>query len=420
VKYSGDGAFQWLQMPQPDTVDAASFTRNKYFDMDVEQGGTIHMLTMLSGGNYHGSYMVNGLSMHLMHYDSDGNFLNATPFEMNVMQLPNRLPKMTYETNTERYYIAGTKPTDSISIGGAPLTGNGYIAAFNTLGEHLWTVQSSSGSGGNGSGASGFDSRPVVDETGNIYVAGRTLNGDVFAGTTITNSVTVLPNNIPLVVKLEPNGGLIWAKSASAYEGRGITLALKGNDELMFAGYYDGKLRWDGYTDMQPTHVLNQEEDIFITTMNRNTGNVLMLDTIGSDFGTHDFVTCITSDVFGNVILGGRFENEMYVGDVDTLLMEGKTSDLFIVKYGAVNCWPAKVTNEVLNDELKVYPNPATNELTIASGKKMSSITIYDVVGRIVLERTVNSEQVNLDVSGLNCGLYFVRVNDVAVRFVKE
>jgi hypothetical protein len=171
---------------------------------------------------------------------------------------------------------------------------------------------------------------------------------------------------------------------------------------------------------MQPTHVLNQEEDVFITTMNRNTGAVLMLDTIGSDFGSHDFVTCITSDVFGNVILGGRFENEMYVGDVDTLLMEGKTSDLFIVKYGAANCWPAKVTNKTLNDELNVYPNPAMSELTITSGKKISSITIYDVVGRIVLERIVNSEKVNLDVRELNSGLYFVRINDEVVRFVKE
>jgi hypothetical protein len=415
VKYSGSGVFQWLQMPQPDTVSIESFSRNRYFDMEVEPSGNVHVLAMLSGGNYHGDYIVNELSMHLMHYNSAGNFLGATPFEMDMKQPPGIRPKMAFDTNSERYILAGTKPSpaDSLTIAGDTLTGNAYIAAFNSLGQHIWTVLSSDENGGNGSGASAFDGRPAIDALGNIYVAGRTFNNDEFQGITMTNTVTVLPNNIPLVVKLDINGAVQWARNASAFEGRGISVALKGNDELYFTGYYDGKLRWAGFNGMQPSHVLNQEEDIFIATLNRNTGDMLMLDTLGSEFGTHDFVTCITKDIYGNAVLGGRFETEMYVGHADTLSMEGKTSDLFIAKYGSGVCWPASVQRIVNSEQITVWPNPASAEVTIKSNEKISSVAIVDVTGRTVVRRAANGERVTVDVSGLVSGIYFIKIINI-------
>lgn len=422
VKYSSAGAFQWLQMPQPDTVSAEMMNRNKIFDMAVEPNGNIHVLAMLSGGNYNNGYGVNGLSMHLMHYNYQGSFINATPFEMSMKQLPGNRPKMAYDANSQRYYLAGMRPNaaDSVRIDGDSIAGNCYVAAFNSAGEHVWTVEGSVPGGGSGQGTSGFDGRPVVDDEGNIYVAGRTFHNDVFQGTTVTNSVTVLPNLIPMVVKLTPDGDVAWMKYAPAYEGRGIAVSLKDNNELYLAGYYDGKLRWDGYTAMQPTHVLTQEEDIFLATMNRSTGAVVRLDTIGSDYGTHDYVTCITTDVYGNAVIGGRFEGEVYVGAADTLVMEGETSDLFIAKYGGNICWTSSVQSTVNSEQITVWPNPASTVVTISSAERISSVSVVDVTGRVVLQRTVNSEQVTVDVSGLSSGVYFVAIVSGGNKQVKK
>jgi hypothetical protein len=57
-----------------------------------------------------------------------------------------------------------------------------------------------------------------------------------------------------------------------------------------------------------------------------------------------------------------------------------------------------------------VSPNPMTNELNINSQNLIKTVIITNVSGQIVENRTINSNQVRLDVSGLQSGLYFVRV----------
>lgn len=66
---------------------------------------------------------------------------------------------------------------------------------------------------------------------------------------------------------------------------------------------------------------------------------------------------------------------------------------------------------EADNLSIKVYPNPASSTLFLESQTPITSVTLYDVVGKQVAERK-NLQHTNhtLDISALTQGLYFVTI----------
>lgn len=59
---------------------------------------------------------------------------------------------------------------------------------------------------------------------------------------------------------------------------------------------------------------------------------------------------------------------------------------------------------------LSFYPNPVKNQLTITSLFKIDHYQIYNVLGSLVGEGTSSVRRVNIDMTQLNSGLYFVKV----------
>lgn len=59
---------------------------------------------------------------------------------------------------------------------------------------------------------------------------------------------------------------------------------------------------------------------------------------------------------------------------------------------------------------IKVYPNPAIDRVYIATDEPGFSYTLYNACGMRVKEATVNGSRENVDMSGLEKGLYFIRV----------
>jgi hypothetical protein len=77
------------------------------------------------------------------------------------------------------------------------------------------------------------------------------------------------------------------------------------------------------------------------------------------------------------------------------------------------------------NSSLSLYPNPASNTLTITSSDEIANITITNLVGQVVYCHEYNEEKVQVSVEGLAAGVYFVRVGgkDGSVlikKFIKE
>ena len=76
-------------------------------------------------------------------------------------------------------------------------------------------------------------------------------------------------------------------------------------------------------------------------------------------------------------------------------------------------------------DDVKVFPNPATDILYITSSKTIAEIEIVNVMGQVVKRMEVNADNVVCDVEDLKAGVYVVRIHAALAtlsqqRFVKE
>jgi hypothetical protein len=75
------------------------------------------------------------------------------------------------------------------------------------------------------------------------------------------------------------------------------------------------------------------------------------------------------------------------------------------------------------NEELKIYPSPVQDELTIQHGKGI--VTVFNLLGQPVREFVINNEQSTINISDLAKGQYILSIikNDgttISKRFVKQ
>lgn len=77
--------------------------------------------------------------------------------------------------------------------------------------------------------------------------------------------------------------------------------------------------------------------------------------------------------------------------------------------------------SELLNAELTIFPNPASDVVTISTSKNLEGqISIYNELGRLVLSEEISGTQKTLSVSNLPTGLYFVSVSSENRKITKK
>jgi len=66
-------------------------------------------------------------------------------------------------------------------------------------------------------------------------------------------------------------------------------------------------------------------------------------------------------------------------------------------------------TGEIECSNASIYPNP-TNGLVMINANSMTNISVFNTIGQLVYNQDVNSDSVNLDLSGLESGMYSIRI----------
>ena len=78
--------------------------------------------------------------------------------------------------------------------------------------------------------------------------------------------------------------------------------------------------------------------------------------------------------------------------------------------------------DDIVGNNLKIYPNPASNRFNIDSKNKIDRIDIYTLQGHRVL--TVKNSENIVDISNLDQGIYFVKIqsqqNVITKRVLKK
>lgn len=85
----------------------------------------------------------------------------------------------------------------------------------------------------------------------------------------------------------------------------------------------------------------------------------------------------------------------------------------------------ARTIRELLTENCRVYPVPASSELTVSGMENVSVMEIFDVTGnKLSSEQCEGSDVKTINISHLARGIYFIRLTTpfggVMKRFVKE
>jgi uncharacterized repeat protein (TIGR01451 family) len=81
---------------------------------------------------------------------------------------------------------------------------------------------------------------------------------------------------------------------------------------------------------------------------------------------------------------------------------------------------PELGTEEASFKNFKVYPNPANDRIFVAADSNIETVTIYDLLGKTVLNSSINSNTASIDVSGISAGLYLLEVSNGNVKQVSK
>jgi hypothetical protein len=68
------------------------------------------------------------------------------------------------------------------------------------------------------------------------------------------------------------------------------------------------------------------------------------------------------------------------------------------------------LVEDVVNSDFLIYPNPATNSITISINESINSIDIYDIKGSLILSQSYQKKSASIDVSNFAKGIYAVKV----------
>ncbi len=142
----------------------------------------------------------------------------------------------------------------------------------------------------------------------------------------------------------------------------------------------------------------------------------------GSDSGTTDgngsveFQTPNIRNASDFTVTVDNIAKSGYYWDAENSVTVASTS-----KSAALN-----LSEQALSEgEIDVYPNPAYNKLTIVQHKEISGIVeVYSKTGKLLLQEKCTGKSFDLDVSGLQSGIYFIRIiTDETIssgRFIKD
>lgn len=110
-------------------------------------------------------------------------------------------------------------------------------------------------------------------------------------------------------------------------------------------------------------------------------------------------------EVFENqLIVGGSFTDAGGIGECDNIAILGTgTSSI----------------SEIENNVFNVYPNPSTGSFKISGIENSTDVTVYSSSMQVVFNQVINDNQL-IDLSQLASGIYFVKIDNITKRIVKN
>ncbi|MBP7810297.1 MAG: SBBP repeat-containing protein [Bacteroidia bacterium] len=287
-----------------------------------------------------------------------------------------------------------------------------FVSKLDAAGNFVWARKM-------GGGGADVANDIAVDASGNVLTSGYFQNAVDFDPGAGTFTIAVAGADDAFISKLDASGNFVWAKSlgGSGYEGcYGITTNVTG--DIYTTGYFQGSADFDPSAgSFSLTAVTGPgSNDIFVSKLDAS-GNFVWAKGLGG--GSNDISYDIECDATGDIYIPGGFAT---TADFDpnagvfNLITSGLV-DGYVVKLGALG---TSINETNGNITAVVYPNPTNSTLNIKTEETIESVTVYNLLGAVVLEEKNNS----FSVEQLPAGVYTLQIKTAngigTVRFVKE
>ena len=227
-------------------------------------------------------------------------------------------------------FVTGYFNDAFINFGGFTITNPGfsgtYLVKYDSIGNITWAK--GAGVGANVFVPAGiFGSSVCTDTSGNVFLTGFFISSSIAFG---TDTLTIAGSNPDIfLVKYDPNGNVLWAKSAGdSLVDQGISVSTDVSGNVFLTGFFFSPTITFG------TYTLTNAgggSDIFLAKYDPN-GNLLWAKSAGGS--ADDIGNSVSADGSGNVFVTGSFQSPSINFGTNVLANAGGSfSDVFIAKY---------------------------------------------------------------------------------------
>ena len=459
VKYDKDGNYQGKKALQGNVNNQpnGSHYGSQILNLAISND-TLHFIVGLLSGThldiqvtvpsqyaYDPNTWTYNFQYHLAKYDTNLNYVNSVVLPItldNGSGIP--IPvKFAYDETKNTYYMAGERGNSILmAYNGDYIINNSYIIAINgNDGSKKWIREIYSDTGTSSSLAGNKIASVVIDENSNVYIGGTRFKHPSYpdlkiydpadpSGTTY-NITTGADFTVPMIVKFNSDGDVIWVQATAAYSAGVLAPALRhgggialNNNELAFVAQASAEF-WGNIEIVRP--ITNYQPDPILVRIDKQTGNVLGVHDIHGEALSTKRMTAVATDSDGNYIVGGSFNANLFMNNnlgINPLISTGE-SDFFVAKLANSLCGSGNVSTNKFNKlTVNVYPNPTTDIVTIETDENLFNYSVYDINGREIQTGIFGStKQINLQ-SASNA-VYFVKVSttqgsSATVKVVKQ
>ena len=331
-------------------------------------------------------------------------------------------------------HITGTFLSPSIGFGTTTITGpvgsnpSMFIAKYDNAGIPLWAESSGA-----------FQAQPTgiaTDPAGNVFVTGAFGDTVVVGGSTIVNPTHGVGNFF--LTKLDSNKHFLWNKSATFPTG--VTVNPAGVATLAVTTDHCGNVWIDGpmghtgapvYAFLLDGHridsapltnhfPLHPQDPGFVAGFS-SAGSFISGKALQSGF---DDMTTLACGPSGSLYLASDFVGGYLIAGIDTFLDTSYVEHFLLARYSydSVSCLAFSGVKDLpAANEYMLYPNPATSTVRITAPGPEIRVAIFDAPGRMVLKQDFQAPECEVNIAGLQPGIYFVRINETTIRkLVKE
>lgn len=97
------------------------------------------------------------------------------------------------------------------------------------------------------------------------------------------------------------------------------------------------------------------------------------------------------------------------------------SADFPFLQFGNSDCFNGIFTSlaPLETHQLKIFPNPAREQVTVFHAQG-SDMRIADAMGKIHLQKKLQSDTEQIDISALPAGLYFIGINEHQTKLIKQ